>query len=566
MTALIIPNGILIETEAATHIFASLLCRDQAYDQMVKIWDLRKKASSITPSIAIPAEASAHDADDEENHNDMTSVVLPAAANDNHDDLALPNDTTILAASSPDSAIMLNTPPLLITDKDSFEQHQKDLIEQQRLQKAAASLEEEIENDKEQVGITKEAGVDTSHSSPGHDTTLNGAAREKDTFLATKLEEQQRPRAASDSNTTPADTSVLTKPRTTTNGTSRLNLTASPALAMNNTLSQGKKPMKVVPLKKSRVCPCTINNEQYHHVALNEIYTGTVEAMFKLLCDSDFLRNFLERYEAFEDVQDGEWRHGRREVTGKRRVKSATSGTKIVKVLFQEKKAHRKFPYYCCITATKSMPDMPMDAIYSIQSRTCITRVHRDKVHVLLTFQVAFTQSNFTSSIIEKNAAADQFRLYNRLNAVLHRPDLIQELLAKDPNSDYILHSLQIPTKAEEEQRINAIEKRKWSYILCIGLIAILLTHSMLAFRLRRIVRHIEVIKAPSQHPYQKPISAPVEHKPSFHDEHSLFDGNIEEVQWVDSQLKQIEKRLSFLQSEASAYNERLRSLKQEFD
>lgn len=68
-----------------------------------------------------------------------------------------------------------------------------------------------------------------------------------------------------------------------------------------------------------------------------------------------------------------------------------------MKTLFQEKRIHRKYPYYSCVTAKKSMPDMPMGAVYSIQSRTCITRVSKDKVHVLITFQVAFTKSGLIS-------------------------------------------------------------------------------------------------------------------------------------------------------------------------
>lgn len=72
-------------------------------------------------------------------------------------------------------------------------------------------------------------------------------------------------------------------------------------------------------------------------------------------------------------------------------------GTRVVKTLFEERRIHRKIPYYTCITAKKSMPDMPMGAVYSIQSRTCITRVSKDKVHVLVTFQVVFSKTGLVS-------------------------------------------------------------------------------------------------------------------------------------------------------------------------
>lgn len=38
-----------------------------------------------------------------------------------------------------------------------------------------------------------------------------------------------------------------------------------------------------------------------------------------------------------------------------------------------------------------------MGSVYSIKSRTCITRVNKHKVHVLVTFQVAFTKSGLIS-------------------------------------------------------------------------------------------------------------------------------------------------------------------------
>jgi hypothetical protein len=79
-------------------------------------------------------------------------------------------------------------------------------------------------------------------------------------------------------------------------------------------------------LKKPRVCPCVLKGEQHHHVALNETYNGTVDAMSKLLFHSSFYKSFLEKYESFEDVQLGTWKHGGREVTGKRKIKSSTSG------------------------------------------------------------------------------------------------------------------------------------------------------------------------------------------------------------------------------------------------
>ncbi|RCI05159.1 hypothetical protein CU098_012892 [Rhizopus stolonifer] len=50
MTAKIIPNGIMIDTHTAKHIFASFIFRDHAYEQIVKIWKLHKSMLSPSPS------------------------------------------------------------------------------------------------------------------------------------------------------------------------------------------------------------------------------------------------------------------------------------------------------------------------------------------------------------------------------------------------------------------------------------------------------------------------------------------------------------------------------------
>lgn len=137
----------------------------------------------------------------------------------------------------------------------------------------------------------------------------------------------------------------------------------------------------------------------------------------------------MERYENFEDVQVERWKNNSRNITGKRRIKASEKHIKIIKTLFHEKREQLQLPYYSCVTAKKSMPDMPMGAVYCIQCRTCITRVSKQKVRVLITFEVAFKKSGLISSVIENNAADDQFRQYNHLASVLANPSLAKELI-----------------------------------------------------------------------------------------------------------------------------------------
>lgn len=116
-----------------------------------------------------------------------------------------------------------------------------------------------------------------------------------------------------------------------------------------------------------------------------------------------------------QDVQVERWKNNSRNITGKRRIKASekrklktdtcqnftdvqlVKDIKMIKTLFHEKREQFQLPYYSCVTAKKSMPDMPMGAVYCIQCRTCITRVSKQKVRVLITFEVAFKKSGLIS-------------------------------------------------------------------------------------------------------------------------------------------------------------------------
>ncbi|KAI9251547.1 hypothetical protein BY458DRAFT_17800 [Sporodiniella umbellata] len=176
-------------------------------------------------------------------------------------------------------------------------------------------------------------------------------------------------------------------------------------------------------------CPCMKHSEQHSYIALDRIYPGTVETMDKLFYQTRFIKNFLECCENFEDVQLEKWKNNSRDINGKRKIKVSESRKKIITTLFHEKREHCNLPYYSCVASSKSMPDMPMGAIYYIQSRTCITRVSRQRVRVLVTFDVKFKKSGLVSSVIENNAVDDQFRQYSHLASVLDTPRLARELI-----------------------------------------------------------------------------------------------------------------------------------------
>ncbi|KAI8890673.1 hypothetical protein K501DRAFT_236245 [Backusella circina FSU 941] len=434
MTAKFIPNGITISTNTSKHVFASFMSRDQAYDQIVKMWNLYKRASSVQP----PSFSSAEDDDS----SSAQSIIT--------------NDSAVVLKNTA-------TEPQINTTNES----------------------------KNAEKINNESA--TTITIPNNNDIKSFVSQLKDT--------QRRPRAVSDSFREHYAVEPKVEP-----GSKR------------ETRSQQQEQQYIVPIKKTRVCPCTIKGEQYPTIALNETYNGNTEDMFTLLFDSDLIKAFLEKFENHKDVQLGEWRHGVREVVGRRKIKSST-------VVFQQTRINRKYPYYVCVTGSITTPEMPMGSVYSIKSRTCITRVNKYKVHVLVTFQVAFTKSGLISSIIEKNASDEQIRMYSKLNSVLIRPDLIREIV-KD---EKVLEMFK-PKVIQSKRSLN------WSYCVYTFFIIAAFTHCLLAIRLQRITKHLEFV----QHLKNTPT----------------------ESHWINHKMYTLQQKLDKLKGEVQSYDQRILNLK----
>lgn len=178
---------------------------------------------------------------------------------------------------SMDSAIILNTPPLLITEHDSILNHEN-LINDPIINKPPTPP---ITSNADVVNT--DSVISTEEPAPIALVTNNAPTTNLNKSLYTNtLRQQSRPRSASDTYT----------------GRDRRILSFEPKVEASP--KHEIRPEELTPIKKTRVCPCTVKGEQYFHVALNETYNGTVEAIFKLLFDSEFVKGFLEKYENFE--------------------------------------------------------------------------------------------------------------------------------------------------------------------------------------------------------------------------------------------------------------------------
>ncbi|CAO3701562.1 unnamed protein product [Rhizopus stolonifer] len=414
MTAKVIPNGLVIDTPTSKHVFASLLSRDQAYDQIVKIWKLHKRISSLISSSSSLSSST----------NTSSSITQ------SYEEKGLASLSDHLSVHSNDSAIMPNTPPLLLTDEDILKE---DVVSQPSI---------------------------IPHENKPLTTTL---LKVKDRPLVLN----NRPRSVSDSHAIKMMSSPIVVPP---NEQKKREKFCGGLTDRNQT-------------RKTAMCPCMKHNDQYGYVALDRVYPGTVEAMDKLFYHTDFIQCFLECCENFESVQLERWKNNTRNINGKRKIKASEKRTKIITTLFNEKREHYQLPYYSCVTSKKSIPDMPMGAVYCIQSRTCITRVNKQKVRLLITFDVVFKKSGLVSSVIENNAADDQFRQYNHLSSVLATPKLAKDLI-KDKE---LLKALRLTPRRSLRNPESWLDLKTYPPILqtltCIAFLLVIVSQFMLATR-----------------------------------------------------------------------------------
>ncbi|KAI7902009.1 GRAM domain-containing protein [Cokeromyces recurvatus] len=248
--AKIIPNGILIATNTSTYVFASFFSRDSAYDQIMKIWDLNKKVSSVTPFKSNVLEAEEMTDDDDDNS----------------------------SISSTQSLTNMNIPSSSITYKDP--------TIQQSIPNTAKLFPPINNNDSKDQLV-----VNTSHNLE----TTKSTALATESVMDNTEKQHSRPRAVSDSY-------AKIKEKRNDNSLS----TTYPFIHNSTSLKRDYDQEHSTGIKRTKACPCSIHNKHYFHVALNETYSGTVDAMFRLLFDSDFFKNFLERYENFESNNDND--------------------------------------------------------------------------------------------------------------------------------------------------------------------------------------------------------------------------------------------------------------------
>ncbi|KAI9031652.1 hypothetical protein CLU79DRAFT_729508 [Phycomyces nitens] len=293
-------------------------------------------------------------------------------------------------------------------------------------------------------------------------------------------------------------------------------------------------------------CICSTKREPYPMVALDHTFAGTVETMYRILFDSDFMKNYLEKKENQKDVKMGKWVHGRRENLYKLPTGVQCSSTNQI--------IHRHMPTHVAVATSTRTPQASMGSIFVVKTRTCIRQIDPFRVQVKITFKTKFIPSGLVSSIIERSVTESLTSVFGDLSVLLEKPNMVraytadQDLLNRLENESErrrvaemsrtrraaysLAHSVlsMVGTCASLVGSIRSLRLNlNRSQLISLAMVLIVCWHIWLAYRIHVLVDQV-----------MPPLS--IENHVSHHDS---------SLEWAQENLKSIENMLDVLQRDA---------------
>ncbi|OAD73499.1 hypothetical protein PHYBLDRAFT_181561 [Phycomyces blakesleeanus NRRL 1555(-)] len=512
MTARIIPNGLTISTVGADHVFASLLFRDETYELLIKLWKLHQ-----SPAVII--EQPIQDEFDRVSEYD-----------DNHDYEA--------------STVVGNNISTTTTISNGYtnNNNNKDIINGRSI--TSPSLENIIAQPQPQFQVQSQPQLQKHNLLPGggneNDNHNNHNHNNNNNNNSGTISASSEPKEVARSLVSEKATSA----------TSFLYNLLPPSTPLPGPLRNPTTTATPLP----HTCTCTTKRDPYPMVALDHTFAGTVETMYRILFDSDFMKNYLEKKENQKDVKMGQWIHGRRD-----NVYKLSSG---VQCSSSNQILHRHMPTHVAVATSTRTPQASVGSIFVIKSRTCIRQVDPLQVHVKVTFKTKFIPSGLVSSIIERNVIEGLTSVFGDLAVLLEQPNIVrgytvdQDLLNRIENESErrrvaemsglrraaysFAHSATslVGTCASLVGSARSLElSLNKSQLLVLAMILIVCWHIWLAYRIHVLVDQVII----------PPLS--MENPVSPHDS---------SLEWAQENLKSIENMLNILQKDAREQREQL--------
>ncbi|CAO3694371.1 unnamed protein product [Rhizopus stolonifer] len=229
------------------------------------------------------------------------------------------------------------------------------------------------------------------------------------------------------------DEQVTTRDIKTTEGAIQRDISESPQPSVQSNKTNEKPPRSVesspkkpdaeLPAQKHEKTNCTCESH-YPNVVLDIVYNGSLEKIYKLLFQDDFLEKFLLEDQKSTELSIGQWKPGEGDAKSVRELSyikplNNSLGPRSTKCYLTQEIIHEDFDDYITVLNITNTPDVPSGSAFSCKTRTCFTWAGKQKVRVLVTVSVEFTKSSWLKSTIEKASIEGQQTYYKELDAAL---------------------------------------------------------------------------------------------------------------------------------------------------
>ncbi|KAL0140368.1 hypothetical protein V8B55DRAFT_1506626 [Mucor lusitanicus] len=374
-TAIFIPNAILISTCSSKvglirtkHFLASFLSRDQAYDQMVEIWESFSSTIQVHAGGFKGDDATEFSGSDE---SDYTSSDYSYSDEDEEDD-ELHGDLVTVSSQ--------------INDKNN----NNSTLSDRQASLASLPLPKHL-------SAARRRAVSEAGPRPNMQEYLKKSTES----TATLAQVGSTANSAHENSTTVTDASTIA---------------ASTENASEN---------KNVQIKEQTECECSKTDQHFPTVVMDKQYDTTIETMYNLLFNSTFMNKFLCEVEKSTEVCIGEWSKNEGCVHSREssyiKYLGGSIGPKSTKCYLKEEVLHLDTTDYVSQLTVTQTPDVPSGGSFSVKTRTCISWCGQGQVRVLVTVLVDFTKSSWLKSTIEKASIDGQQNFYKSLDAAVRK-------------------------------------------------------------------------------------------------------------------------------------------------
>ncbi|KAI9307573.1 hypothetical protein BJ944DRAFT_261691 [Cunninghamella echinulata] len=389
-TAIFIPNAIQISTHQSKHFFASFLSREQAYEQMMEIW---KSPLRSTMSM-----------------NSTTKDI-----NDSFDDQSLLSD---------DSLSLSQWDEKDDRDFNGKKPYQHDLLSSSNeqwhdeRQSSLASLPIPKQQSHEENEAARRRAISEAGPRPSTESlTLMQNASEVPLPNQNHFNQistpHTHPHPHDNNNSNSHDKTAINNQSDVKSDSNGL-----PSISKQSQTSHQSKP--------TTDCQCVKNAEDhYPNVVMDQTYHCSMETLYNLLYQSDFVKKFLIDIEKNTDVVIGTWCKGdnvpfSREMSYTKYL-GGSIGPKTTKCLLKEELTHLDLKNSITQQITCHTPDVPSGNSFCVKTRVCISWAGQGCVRMLVTVQVPFSRSSWLKSTIEKASIFGQVNYYKRLDTAIRQ-------------------------------------------------------------------------------------------------------------------------------------------------